>query len=97
MKTRMTLTTLVALAVALPVSRVENLIGPDVIVLSGYGLAERESWRERIVQKARPLTLGAETEPIRLEFPRLKREDYLRELARTTETFAVKDRASPTT
>jgi predicted NBD/HSP70 family sugar kinase len=78
--------------VAWCVSLVENLIGPDVIVLSGYGLAGRESWRERILQKARPLTLGAESEGIRLEFPRLKSEDYLRELARTTDTFR-----SPTT
>ena len=74
--------------VAWCVSLVTNLIGPDVIVLSGYGLAGRESWRERILQKARPLTWGSESEASRLEFPRLTAEDYFRELARTTDAFA---------
>lgn len=68
-------------------SLILNLIGPDVIVLSGYGLAGRENWRDQILQRARRLTNFGETSPIRLEFPRLKPEDYLSELARTTSNF----------
>ncbi|MBI4025639.1 MAG: ROK family transcriptional regulator [Verrucomicrobia bacterium] len=69
--------------VAWCVSNVMNVIGPDVIVLSGYGLAGRERWRERILQKTRSLTVFGETTDIRLEFPRLNQEDYLHELARS--------------
>jgi len=77
--------------VAWSVSLVTNLIGPDVVVLSGYGLAGRDSWRERILQKARPLTWGGEPEASRLEFPRLKSEDYFCELARTADRFTPQD------
>lgn len=65
------------------VSWILNVIGPEVIMLSGYGLEGRESWRQRIIQKARAWTLYGETADIRLEFPRLKQQDYLRELARS--------------
>ena len=70
--------------VAWGVSVVENLIGPDVIVLSGYVLAGRTSWRDRILKKSRLYTLYGETAGIHLEFPRLKPEDYLGELARSS-------------
>jgi predicted NBD/HSP70 family sugar kinase len=70
--------------VAWGVSLVMNLIGPDVIVLSGYVLTGRDRWRARVLEKARALTLYGETTPIRLEFPRLKPEDYLGELARSS-------------
>lgn len=69
--------------VAWCVSNILNTIGPDVIVLSGYGLAGREKWRERILRQARSLTLYGETSDIRLEFSKLRQEDYLRELAKT--------------
>lgn len=69
--------------VAWCVSNILNTIGPDVIVLSGYGLTGREKWRERILQKARQFTLYGETADIRLEFSKLQEEDYLKDLART--------------
>lgn len=65
------------------VSWILNVIGPDVIMLSGYGLEGREPWRQRILQKARAWTVFGETADIRLEFPRLHPQDYLRELARS--------------
>lgn len=74
--------------VAWCVATLMNIIGPHVIVLAGYGLAGRERWRERIVQKARALALYCEDGGLRLEFPLLTQDDYLRELARMRKRLA---------
>lgn len=68
--------------VAWCVSLIVNMIEPDVIILSGYGLEGREKWRERILQKARALILYGESKNIRLEFPKVSQEDRLRDLAK---------------
>lgn len=67
--------------VAWGVSLVANLMGPDVIVLSGYALEGREGWRGRIESRARSMALFGEEDDVRLEFARLGPEEYLGELA----------------
>jgi predicted NBD/HSP70 family sugar kinase len=62
------------------VSLVTNLIGPEVIVLSGYGLHGRERWRQRIKERAGQYILPLNQE-VRLEFARLTLEEHLRQLA----------------
>ncbi|MSR64943.1 MAG: ROK family transcriptional regulator [Verrucomicrobiae bacterium] len=69
--------------VAWAVSLVQNMMAPDVIVLSGYALQGREAWRERIAKRASDFTLFGKTAGIRLEFPLLSPQDHLRELAAT--------------
>lgn len=71
--------------VAWAVSIVINMMAPEVIVLSGYALQGRASWKERILSRAREYTLFGKTAPIQLEFPLLGPEDYLRELAASFE------------
>lgn len=71
--------------VAWAVSIVANMMAPGVIVLSGYALQGREAWKERILARARECTLFGMTAPMRLEFPLLGPEDYLRELAASFE------------
>jgi hypothetical protein len=61
------------------------MMTPDVIVLSGYALHGREGWRVRILKQARELTLFGKSTNIRLEFPLLGAEDYLRELSASFE------------
>jgi predicted NBD/HSP70 family sugar kinase len=68
--------------VAWCISVVANGMGPDVVVLSGYALEGRNTWRDLILEKARKLTPYGESSMLRLEFPRLRAEDYLKELAR---------------
>lgn len=58
-----------------------STIGPDVIVLSGYALEGREAWRQRILKSVQSLVLWGESSEIRLEFPTVKKEDYLRYIA----------------
>ena len=67
--------------VAWAVSIVTNMLAPDVIVLSGYALQSRDAWRQRILKRACEWTLFGKAASIRLEFPLLGPEDYLRELA----------------
>lgn len=71
--------------VAWAVSIMDNMLAPDVILLSGYALVGRETWRQRIETRAREFTLFGKTAPIRLEFPLPGAEDYLRELAASFE------------
>ena len=71
--------------VAWAVSIVMNMMTPDVIVLSGYALQGREGWRACILRRARELTLFGKSANIRLEFPLLGAQDYLRELAASFE------------
>ena len=75
--------------VAWCVSLILNVVGPDVIVLNGYAVEGRDVWRERILQKSRSLTLYGESEDIHLEFPKLRREDCLRDLARSFKSLPM--------
>lgn len=54
---------------------------PDLVVLGGYGLAGRASWRDRIADLARGKILHGEQSDLRLEFPRSTPADQLRRLA----------------
>ena len=74
--------------VAWAVSAVVNMAGPDVIVLSGYTLEERETWRQRILARARDMVLFGEEEEMRVEYPRLGAEEYLAELSLTYDFHA---------
>ncbi|MBI4026439.1 MAG: ROK family transcriptional regulator [Verrucomicrobia bacterium] len=67
--------------VAWSVAVILSTIGPDVIVLSGYALEGRETWRQRILKSARSRVLWGESSEIRLEFPLVTKEDYLRYIA----------------
>jgi predicted NBD/HSP70 family sugar kinase len=58
-----------------------NLVGPEVIVLSGYALQGRAVWRDRIQQLSRQYVLAHQYERLRIEFPRVTLEDNLRFLA----------------
>jgi predicted NBD/HSP70 family sugar kinase len=62
------------------VSVIMNLFDPDVVVLSGYVVGGRESWKQRIREKARGLVLYGEGQVIPLDFPRLKLVDRLESL-----------------
>ncbi len=67
------------------ISVAANLLNPDVIVLSGYGLQGREAWRARIAERARSFVLQPLCGALRLEFPRLGLEEHLREIAAALE------------
>lgn len=54
---------------------------PDLVVLGGYGLAGRASWKDRIAELARGKILHGEQSDLRLEFPRSTPADQLRRLA----------------
>lgn len=58
-----------------------NTHGPDLVVLSGYGLAGREFWKERIAALASAKILHGDSATPRLEFPLGTPKDYLRRLA----------------
>ena len=66
---------------ALALSVAVSMQAPDLVVLSGYGLAGRTAWRDRIADLARGKILHGEQSELRLEFPRSTPAEQLRRLA----------------
>jgi len=65
-----------------------NMFQPDIVVLSGYTLAGRKTWLDRIAEILPSRVLGSDQVSLRLEFGRQIPSDHLRELA--TEFFMRK-------
>lgn len=62
-------------------SVIYNIYDPDVVVLTGYGLAGRESWKKRLVALAPSKILHGEQTTLRLEYSRSDPREHLRRLA----------------
>lgn len=66
-----------------------NMFQPNVVVISGYALGNRASWKERIADILPSYVVGAGRPSLRLEDERQQMDDHLGELA--TEFFLRKN------